>query len=105
MKSQKVIFRKITETAQRASSTQAAYSEHSIATHSISMPGYVMAILAFVLSELTIREASNFCDFGKLTSCDFTAFFSFFTKVNPWGIFMCLIRITIANLCPNSKYD
>ena len=32
-------FSKIAETAHRASSTEAAYSEHSIAIHSISMAG------------------------------------------------------------------
>ena len=43
-------FSKIAETAYRASSerapvvTEAAYSEHSIAIHSISMAGYVNAV-------------------------------------------------------------
>ena len=35
----KVDFRKCTETAHRASSKEAAYLEHSIAIHSISMAG------------------------------------------------------------------
>ena len=51
-------FLKIAETAHRASSTEAAYSEHSI-----SIAGYVNAIPAFVCFELPAREASNFCDF------------------------------------------
>ena len=37
-------FWKIAETTHRASSTEAAYSEHSIAIHSISMAGYVNAV-------------------------------------------------------------
>ena len=80
MKSQKVIFRKITETAHRASSTEAAYSEHSehsMAIHSNSMAGYVITVPAFVCVELQAREASTFCDLKKVTSCDFTAFSPF----------------------------
>ena len=56
-------FSKITETAHQASSTEAAYSEHSIAILSISMAGYVNAVPAFVCFELPAREASSFCDF------------------------------------------
>ena len=36
------------------------------------MAGYVNAVPAFVCFELPAREASSFCDFLKLTSCDFT---------------------------------
>ena len=43
-------FSKIAETAHRASSMEAAYSEHSIAIHSISMAGYVNAVRAPLLS-------------------------------------------------------
>ena len=42
----KVNFSKITEFAHQASSTERAYSEHSIAIHSTSMMGYVTAIMA-----------------------------------------------------------
>ena len=35
------------------------------------MAGYVNTVRAIVCSELPAREASNFCDFWKLTSCDF----------------------------------
>ena len=79
---------KIAKTAHRASSeqaprTEAAYSEHSIAIHSISMaPGYVNAVPAFVCFELPAREASSFCDFWKLTSSDFIAFISSLIEVN-----------------------
>ena len=44
---------------------EAAYSEHSIAIHSISMAGYVNAVRAIVCFELPAREASSFCDFLK----------------------------------------
>ena len=67
------------------SSTEAAYSELSMAIHSISIVGYVNAvrgITAFVCFELPAREASNFCDFWKLTSCDFIAFISSLLEVN-----------------------
>ena len=67
VKLQKVIFSKIAETAQselhRGSSTEAAYLEHSIAIHSISMAGYVTPVLAFVCGKLPCREMSGFCDF------------------------------------------
>ena len=64
-----------------ASSTEAAYSEHSIAIHSISMAGYVNAVPAFVCFELPARGASSFCDFWKSTSCNFIAFISSMIKV------------------------
>ena len=70
-------------------------------SYSISMMGYVTAVLAFVCSKLPAREASSFCDFWQLTSCDFTAFFSFLTRANPCFFEMCLIRIAIVNMCPN----
>ena len=51
-------FSKIAATAHRASSAEAAYSEHSIALHSISMAGYINAVPAFVCFELPAREAT-----------------------------------------------
>ena len=65
------------------------------------MAGYVTAVLAFVCGELPAREASSISDFFKLTSGNFTTFFSFLTQANLCGFFMCLIRISIANLCRN----
>ena len=77
---------------------KAAYSEHSIAIHSISKAGYVTAVLAIVRScKLRAQEASSFCDFWKMTSCNFTLFYSFLTQANVW---FCLVRSIIANLCP-----
>ena len=58
VKSRKVIFRKSQKLLTERASTEAAYSEHSI-----SMAGYVNAVLAFVCFELPAREASRFCDF------------------------------------------
>ena len=56
-----------------------ACSGHSIAIHSISMAGYVTAVLTFVHAKLCAREASSIL---KMTSCNFTAFYSFLTKAN-----------------------
>ena len=39
-------------------------------------------VLAIVGTKLSAWEASSFCDFWKLTSCDFTLSNSFFTKAN-----------------------
>ena len=89
------------ETAPRASSTKAAYSELSIAIHSISMSGYVNAVPAFVCFELPAQEASNFCDLLKLTSCDFIAFISCLLEVN-FCFLTCLLRIITYSV---SKYD
>ena len=50
--------------------------------HSISKAGYVTAILAIVHTELRAWEASIFCDFWKIISCDFTLFYSFLTQAN-----------------------
>ena len=47
-----------------------------------SVAGYVTAVLAFLCYELPAREVSSFCDFLKMTSCDFTTFFSFLTQVH-----------------------
>ena len=46
------------------------------------MAGYVTGVLAFVRTELRALEASSFSDFWKVTSCDFTAFYSFLTGAN-----------------------
>ena len=93
-------FLRIAETAHRASSTEAVYSEHSIAIHSISMAGYVNAVPAFVCFELPTREASSFGDFWKLTSCDDRIYLLF-----DWSkllfLSMRLLRINLPNLCPN----
>ena len=40
------------------------------------MAGYVTADWHFVRAELHAQEASSFCDFWKITSCNFTAFYS-----------------------------
>ena len=57
MKSRKeIFFSKIAETAHRASSTEAAYSELSIAIHSISIAGCANAVPAFVCFELQAGE-------------------------------------------------
>ena len=91
----------IAETAHRASSTEAAYSQHSIAIHSISIAGYVTPVPAFLCGKLPGRKASSLCDFWKLTLLRFHPFFSFLTQVNPFFLQMCLIKITLANLCRN----
>ena len=51
------------------------------------MAGYVNAVPAFVCFELPAQEASSFCDFWKLTSCDFVAFISSMIEVN-----FCFLR-------------
>ena len=98
-------FSKITETARWEPPQKGAYSEHSIAIHSISKAGYVTAVLAIVRAELRAREASNFCDFWKMTSCDFTLFYSFFFNSSIRLFFeMWLVRTTVAKLCPIMIY-
>ena len=93
-------FSKITEIARWEPPRMTVYSEHSIAIHSISKTGYVTAILAIVHPKLSAREASSFCDLWKMTSCDFTLFYYFLTQSNICFFEMCLVRTTIANLCP-----
>ena len=46
------------------------------------MAGYVNAAPAFVRFKLPAREAISFCDFWKLTSCDFIAFISSLIEVH-----------------------
>ena len=76
VKSQKLIFRKSQKLlTDLASSTEATcYSEHSIAIHSILLTGYVTTVAASVCGKLPAQEASSFCDFFFMTSCDFTAY-------------------------------
>ena len=89
----------------RASSTDAAYSKHSIAIHSISMAGCVNAVRAIIVCfELPAREASSYCDFWKLTSCNFITFISSFIGVKFNFFFMSLLRINLPNLCPNMNH-
>ena len=45
------------------------------------MAGYVNTVRAIVCFELPAREASSFCDFFLLTSCDFIAFISSLIEV------------------------
>ena len=55
----------------------------------------------FITSKFHAQEASSSWDFWKITSCDFTLiFYSFLTQSNICFLKMCLIRSTIANLCP-----
>ena len=47
------------------------------------MAGYVTTVLAFVHAELRTPEASSFCDFRKISSSIFIAFyFLYFTQAN-----------------------
>ena len=55
--------------------SKAAYSEHSIAIHSISMVGYVTLILAFIHGMQWAQEVNRFCHFRRMAICNFTAFF------------------------------
>ena len=71
--------------------------------NSISMAGYVNTVRAIVCSDLPAREASNFCDFWKLTSCNFIAFISSLIELN-FFFYMCLLRINLPNLCPNMNH-
>ena len=88
------------------SSTQTAYSEHSIAVHSITVAGYVTAnwLLSAANSQPWRRAISVIFDKLPLTIwSDFTTFFSFLTGANLFlcfSFFMCL-SITLANLRPN----
>ena len=66
------------------------------------MAGYVNAVRAIVCFELPAREASSFCDFWKLTSCDFIAFISSLIEVN-----FCFLDVLIKDkiTLSVSKYD
>ena len=68
------------------------------------MAGYVNIVLAIVCSELPAREASNFCDFWKLTFCNFIAFISSMIELTFFFFYMCLLRINLPNLCPNMNH-
>ena len=58
------------------------------------------AALAIVRTELRAWEASSFCFFIKVTSFDFTLFYSLWTQENIFFLEVCLVRSILANLCP-----
>ena len=68
------------------------------------MAGYVSAVLAIVRAELCGQETGSFCDFFKVTSCNFTPFY-FFASTKHCFFEMCLVRSTVAKLCPNIHFD
>ena len=57
------------------------------------MAGCIIAVHAIVCFELPAREASSFCDFWKLTSCDFISYISTFIEVNL--IFIDVLKISL----------
>ena len=63
------------------------------------MAAYVNAVRAIVCFEFPAREASSFCDFLKLTSCDFITFISSLIEVNFCFLWVCLLRIKFPYLC------
>ena len=71
------------------------------------MAGCVNTVRAIVCFELPAREASSFCDFFKLASCDFIAVISSLIEVK-FCFFRCalLLRINLptCNLCPNMNH-
>ena len=74
MKSQKVTFQK----SQKLLAENLPERPSIQNIHSISKAGYVTTVLAIVcIHELYALEASSFCDFWKMTSCDFTLLYSF----------------------------
>ena len=99
--SQNVIFKNHRNCSLRTSTKGRLYSEHSIAIHLISMAGYVTAVLAFVRAELCDRETISFWDFWKVTPCDLNPFLLILDSTKRLFVEMCLIRSTIAKLCPN----
>ena len=79
MKLQEVIFWK-SQTAHWASSTESAYSEHSMASPTISMAGYV-AMVPACLQGTPRPGGEHFLWFNqKMIFCDFTAFSPFWLK-------------------------
>ena len=102
--SRKVIFRKsqklLTERAPRWRGLFIKFKSYSFNFSA----GYVNAVRAIVCSELPAREASNFCDFWKLTSCDFIPFISSLTDLNFDFCTSCLLRINLPNMSPNMNH-
>ena len=94
---------KIEETAHRASSTEAAYSQHSIAIHSISMAGYVTAyrLLSAVNSQPGSLAVSVI--FEKLLLA-ISPHFSPVLLKQTFVYLAVLNKYSLANLCPSMMY-
>ena len=60
------------------------------------------AELAFVRAELRGQETSSFCDFFKVTSCNFTPFHSFWLNQTFvfWNVLCKEYYSRLAKLCP-----
>ena len=83
MKSQKVTFQKSQKLL--AENLHERPPIQNIHSYSFNFKGGLCnrpAVLSTVRTELRAREASRFCEFWKITSCDSTLFYSFFTQAN-----------------------
>ena len=76
MKLQKVIFLKSQKLLTENLHGGSLFRTFNSYSFTMSMAGYVTAVLAFVRAELCGRETSIFCDFWQVTyNCDFTPFY------------------------------
>ena len=79
-----------------------AYSEHSIAIHSLSMAGYVNAVRDVVCLTPSPR-GKQFLRFLKIDLLQFHGIYLLFDGGKFLFFKMCLLRIISPNLCPNKN--
>ena len=91
-KSQKVIFQKSQKLLTKRAPWRQPIQNISITIYSIAVAGYVTSVPAFVRGELPAREASTFCDYFKMTSCEVTAFFLLFDSSKPLLLFLDVLN-------------
>ena len=96
VKSQRGIFQ-ISHKPLIYASRKAAYSEHTLYIHSISMAGYVTAVLAFIRDEVRARRRAVSVIFEKLPLAISLRFIKKkLLKSKLLYCEMCLVRRTIA---------
>ena len=83
------------------SSTEAAFSEHSIAIHSISLAGYVNARTGYCLLRTPSPRGKQFQWFLKIDLFRFHRIYLLFDWNKPLFFSMCLLMINLPELCPN----
>ena len=101
MKSQKVIFQIITETA-RLLGTELGTDNSQCGGYKTRLWNWMNSYWMFWIDCLSRWfSASSFCDFWKVTVCNFIAFSLLFGKSNLIIFQMCFIRRTIPFMCLN----
>ena len=94
-------LQKSQETARWEPLRKAAHSEHSIAIHSISKAGYVIAVLAICQCRAPCLGGEQFLSFLKKAPLAIWPYLTCVWLKQTFVFEMCLVKSNTANLCPS----